>query len=500
MKPEKEEKKEEEKELKKESADPEKEKKEELKKPEATSDFDFIREQIRERPIDRKKLVGRFILTAGLAIFFGLVACLTILVLEPLLSRWLSSEEDMELKVVSLPENREEEVQYDEHVQPSEEEEPEQLVIETPLEEMSLSDADVPGAEEDSASDNDAQQTEPQPTPVPETTVVYEQVPLELEDYRQLYRKLYALSQDVTRSLVTITSVPEDVDWSFETAASDYQTVGMVVADNGYELLILADSSRLSAGKEVQVSFSNGKRGVLREKAVDENTHLAIYGIPLSELDEDTKGSATAVILGSSYTSSILGNAVMAVGRPLGSTSICYGAVTSTDRMVNMTDASYQLLSTDIYGSADASGVIVNIRGQVAGFICQSYNEAGMENMIHAYGISSIRKLIEDLSNGHERAYLGLQIGEVLPEAATALSIPRGVYVSRVEMDSPAMGAGISRGDIILQIGESATPSPTDYTKAIEAMKPEEETTVRFARYDGQAYREMEVQLSPGSR
>jgi serine protease Do len=466
------------------------------------SDYDFIREQIRERPINRKKLLRRFALTAGMALIFGLVACLSFLILEPKFSKWLSGDENMELKVVELPENTEEEEVYQPQII-QEDEDPEQLVIETPIDQMSLTDEDMVSANqaEEIVSQNEAQETsqesqrEDQPP-----QIIYEQVPLELEDYRQLYRKLYALSKEVSKSLVTVTAEPEDTEWMITPDASEYQTIGLIVGDNGYELLILADTEKLLGAEDINVRFADGSRGKLTQKAIDTDTGLGIYGIRLSALEGSTKDSITYAILGSSFTTSILGNAVMAVGNPLGVSSICYGAVTSASRLVTMRDASYQLLTTDIYGSKNASGVLVNIRGQVAGIICQRHNDAGMENMIYAYGISGIRKLIENLSNGKERAWLGLEIGEILPETALDMNIPQGVYIQQVEMDSPALAAGLAKGDIIQRIGNLQIVSVNDYMGVLQNMEPGEEVTIEYCRNNGEEYRDMKVNITLGKR
>ena len=56
---------------------------------ERASDFEFLQEKIKERPIDKKKLLQRTVITASLALLFGLVACLTFLLLEPVLNNWL---------------------------------------------------------------------------------------------------------------------------------------------------------------------------------------------------------------------------------------------------------------------------------------------------------------------------------------------------------------------------------------------------------------------------
>ena len=61
------------------------------------SDFEFLQEKIKERPIDKKKLIQRTIITASLALLFGLIACLTFLVLEPVLNNWIYPEEEPEI-------------------------------------------------------------------------------------------------------------------------------------------------------------------------------------------------------------------------------------------------------------------------------------------------------------------------------------------------------------------------------------------------------------------
>ena len=71
-----------------------------------TSDFEFLQEKIKERPINKKKLLQRTVITASLALLFGLVACLTFLLLEPVLNNWLYPEE--EPQIVTFPQEKNE--------------------------------------------------------------------------------------------------------------------------------------------------------------------------------------------------------------------------------------------------------------------------------------------------------------------------------------------------------------------------------------------------------
>ena len=69
------------------------------------SDFIMI-EKIKDRPVNKKKLLRRTIITASMAVIFGLIACVTFLILEPVISNWLYPEEEPQLVV--FPEDQEE--------------------------------------------------------------------------------------------------------------------------------------------------------------------------------------------------------------------------------------------------------------------------------------------------------------------------------------------------------------------------------------------------------
>ena len=75
-------------------------------KPETT---DFMKETIKQRPLNRKKLLRRTIITASMAVIFGLIACVTFLLLEPVISNRLYPEEEPQT-VVFVEETGEDEI------------------------------------------------------------------------------------------------------------------------------------------------------------------------------------------------------------------------------------------------------------------------------------------------------------------------------------------------------------------------------------------------------
>lgn len=469
--------------------------------PQESSDYEFIKEQIKDRPVNKKKLVRRMFFTAGMAVMFSLIACISFLLLEPVLEDIFNPEESMELNQVTLPEV------------PEEDEEPVTIgpiIVETPLEDMSLTDEDVDAlGEQDQNADHDASDTpdetssgsdaaEGQGTATESENSAPVVVPQEigLSDYQLLYRKLYALSAEVSKSIVTVTGITSDVDWMNETYLSTNQTTGLIIADNGYELLILADNKNIKDAESVRVTFIDDTSAEAFFKQTDVNTGLSVYAVNLSDIREETKETITAATLGSSYATSLLGNAVIAIGNPLGSgKSVCYGAITSMDRTVSLMDANYQLLTTDIYGSKNANGVLINIKGQVVGFITQDYNSEDMQNLIYAYGISSIRQLVQSLSNGDEKVSLGLYLSEVPQEAMEEAGLPSGVYVTDVRINMPAMNYGLAKGDVITMIGDKQITSVNLYMQAISELSPGDVVTITYARLSNGIYKSMEVDI-----
>ena len=172
---------------------------EEIRLPETASgapskDIDFIKEKVKERPVNKRKLLKRTIITASMAVIFGLIACFTFLVLEPVFSNWLYPEED------PAPVQLQEEAANEEML-------PEDMVLETESEE------------------------EKESTPV--TSTVVQKIDMSVSDYQKLYSNLYKLVQDAAKSMVTVTGVVSDVDWFNNTFENKGQTAGLIVADNG---------------------------------------------------------------------------------------------------------------------------------------------------------------------------------------------------------------------------------------------------------------------------
>ena len=185
------------------------------------------------------------------------------------------------------------------------------------------------------------------------------------------------------------------------------------------------------------------------------------------------------------------------MGSPVGvQDSISYGIVTSEKSPLNLVDSSYKLITTDIYGSSKATGVLINIYGQVIGIIDMDFNSSDMANQISAIGITELKSLIEDLSNGKERAYLGVHGATIPQDIQVAQNIPQGAYITQTEMSSPAMKAGIQSGDIITSFDNNEINSYEALVSRLAACLPDDIITITVMRQATNEYIELELEVT----
>lgn len=437
---------------------------------------DFMIEKIKQRPINRKKLIRRTVITASMAVIFGLIACFTFLVLEPVISNWLYPEEEPE--AIIFPE------------------EPEEMLPEEMLEEYlqpSPSPSPSPGPEE---------QEEPERIELDEQQIqeILDKVVLDMGDYRQLYSVLSDYVKQVSQYMVVVTGTKSDTDWFANVYESKNETSGVVIGNNGKELLILTDYNSVKRADHLTVTFSNGVQADALMMQCYQDGNLAVLCVSLNVLSQDMQTEDMYIApLGSSRQRNLVGSPVIAVGSPMGTSgSVGYGVITAAGGQVTLADMNFQLLTTDIYGSQSAGGVLFNTSGQVVGFIITGKTGSDMRNIISAYGISDLKQMISRLTKGDRIPYLGIIGADVTKEANEQFQVPYGAYVREVEMDSPAMLAGVQSGDVIVGIDQQNVTKMSDYSSYLLKINPEDVLTIRIMRQSQGEYKEMTFEVTAG--
>ncbi|MCR4744285.1 MAG: S1C family serine protease [Lachnospiraceae bacterium] len=421
------------------------------------SGFQFITEKIKERPFDKKGFLLYCIRLLGSAVIFGLVAAL---VFNAFIKKSGPGNQTIPVNITSKDENKENKEKVSDN------------------------------AVSDNTGENSVSGSEAEPTQI--INNITEMVSLTTDDYKQLYATLSDAAEEVSKSIVTVTGVASDTDW-FETTYEDKSSgAGVIVANNGRELLVLVNSETTADADRITVTFSDGTMADATVKRVDENTNFEIIAIAMEDISDETMDVISEATLGSSRGSNLTETPVMAVGRPYGSSgSVAFGLITDNSRSETMTDRNMTIISTDIYGSSEASGAIFNYEGEVLGIIAPDTGAKDIENLISGYAISDLKEVIESLSNDRSTACLGIRGNDVTEAAHEEMGLPYGAYVTKVVIDSPAMTAGIQSGDVITKVGTREISSYSDYEKAIMEAQPGDDAVITAERYAKGDYTEM---------
>ncbi|MFI3201713.1 MAG: PDZ domain-containing protein [Eubacteriales bacterium] len=430
---------------------------------EEKDEFSFIQERIKQKPYSRRKLFRRMIITVAMAIIFGLVSCFTFLILEPVFNNWIHPEEKAE--VITFPKD-ENEITLEDIVTSEYELETQIQANLNELEEM---------ADEALALLNEVNQ---------------------INNYHSLYQELYQVTQEAGRSMVTIESVTSDVDWFNNQYEQKGRISGFIVADNGQELIVIAHYNTIHNQDDIRVTFCNGIQVTATVKQIDMRLQLIALAVPLSSISKETKEEIQIATLGVSAPSRILASPVIAIGSPVGiQNSVMYGMVTSAGNGVAIADSTYQYFTTDMEGVLEASGVIIDLQGNIIGVIATNENTNGKETGIGAIGITELKTSIEKISNGHEIPYVGVHLVDVPNNVRTEQNIPYGAYVSYVEMDSPAMRQGVQSGDIIVEIDGTDIRSSSNYVTNLMRKTVGSSIQIKFMRQSSLEYKEMVVEI-----
>lgn len=333
-----------------------------------------------------------------------------------------------------------------------------------------------------------------------EETVKEEKAVPDSDDYQQVLQTLNTKATEAKKSMTSVTCL---LGGKKDTAMEKKSVAGVIIADNGKELLILAQFLEVGQTDTLQVTFSDGKTCSATEKMGDYNSGLCIYAVGRDQIDDTTWAAIRTVDIGNSNS---VGNGepVIAVGQPFGSDlAFSYGMVSADEEYAQLADGDYRLLCTNISGNTKegGSGILLNRYGQMIGLIDQSVLGEGSSGRIGGYAISDIKTIIELLSNNSPVPYTGIYGMDVTEELMQKGGMPQGVYVKEVAVDSPAMAAGIQSGDVIVSADGNDIVSLDNYHAILMQKKEGSEISLKGCRQGAKGeYVDIDFKVKVGSR
>lgn len=417
-----------------------------------TEVYSFIKETRKKKPEDGKTWIKRILAVACLAIAAGLLAglmfVLSVPVFQKLISKTVKEEEKIEMAAVAASsEEEEEEVDNTTPIVITKEEEPEDL----------------------------------------------------LKTYSKTYQEIAEVAKTAQNSMVEVIGITNQLDY-FNNDYENRQSVsGLLVAESQTSLYCLTENRNLKKAESIQVIFGNGSRANAEFKASDKETNLAILSINRADLEDNTWNSISIASFGN-YNTLRLGSPVIAVGSIAGlGDSMEYGIITSMKNTVSFWDVNYNVLTTDMIGNSLGSGCIINLQGEVLGIISQNLSTDN-QNLLTAIPVKQLNTLIETLINDKAQIRVGIKGQTVSSDISETSGIPRGVLVSAVEAESPAMYAGIKELDVITAVAGEEVENFQSYQRIVSSLSEGAEITVNAMRMGKETYEEISFQLKPETK
>lgn len=360
-----------------------------------TPEYSFLQEVIKDEVGGTGKRKKRILRKIGVGIFIGLVACFTFSVFKPWVESRISGN-------------------------------PDEVTIPRDTKQTAENEADRSG------KDGNGQKK---------------------DNYSKSVKSLSDVAKKGKKSVVSLLVLTGATVGNKEFVSESQSVSGVLIADNGQELLILGPTMEVGETQQIQATFCDGKKYRVTEKKSDANLELTIYAVKESQLEEKTAKSIRLAALGSSYEVK-KGDTTVLLGMLFGQgDAVGYGVLRSSTEKAEWADGTYHILGAELAGFTGGSGIMFNRQGEVVGIICDAAGEDAKEELMHAYAISDIKDVMQFLANGESVPYIGIHATDVSENIAEDRGIPRGIYVDKVEADSPAMRAGIQSGDVLTAIG-----------------------------------------------
>jgi putative serine protease PepD len=247
------------------------------------------------------------------------------------------------------------------------------------------------------------------------------------------------------------------------------QGSGWVYDTDGH---IVTNDHVVDGAKSISVRFWNGNTYSASVVGTDQSTDLAVIKVdaPSSVLHPLQVGDSSALQVG---------DGVVAIGSPFGlEGTVTSGIVSALHRAItapNSFTINDSIQTDAAINHGNSGGPLLNTQGQVIGVNAQIKSDSnGNEGVGFSIPSNTVRSIASQLiSSGKvEHAYLGVSID------ATAAA----ARIAEIRPSTPAAGAGLKAGDVVVEVDGKAISSGDDLTRVIDAHKPGDKISVTYKR------------------
>lgn len=267
---------------------------------------------------------------------------------------------------------------------------------------------------------------------------------------------------------------------------------GIIMSETGY---IITNCHVVEGASDLTVSLYDGRSCDAQLIGKDTTSDLAVLKISAQGLTAAEFGDSDRVQVG---------DIAVAIGDPLGIElrgTMTEGIISAINRNLTIEGRSMTLLQTTAaLNEGNSGGPLINCYGQVVGIntakIGSTYR-SGVEGLGFAIPINTAKEIVDQLiSTGFVpgRPSLGVETTVLEYQYRVFYDLPEGLYVSRVERDSPAWNTGLRKGDTILSIDGNRIRSQEDLNSILSGYKAGDTVNILIYRSRRQYQGELVLQ------
>ena len=251
---------------------------------------------------------------------------------------------------------------------------------------------------------------------------------------------------------------------------------GVVLDREGH---VITNHHVVAGAEKIIVTLADGR--VLSGSVVgsDDETDVAVAQVEGAELKPATFGDSDKLKVG---------QPVLAIGNPLGlagGPTVTSGVISSLRRSVQLGNGGLKVIQTDAaVNPGNSGGPLVDLEGRVIAINTVTIPYA--EGIGFAIPINMVLGITEQIlrHGGVQRPWLGVSGYDVTRRVADyyGLAVSKGVFLAEISPGSPAYGASLAVGDVVVSIGGSAVADVSDLVEAIRDRKIGESVEIEVVR------------------
>lgn len=252
---------------------------------------------------------------------------------------------------------------------------------------------------------------------------------------------------------------------------------GVIISADGY---IVTNNHVIKDANELEVTLNNKK--VYKAKLIGTDSKM---DIALLKIDADEKLPFTAFADSDQIK---VGEWVLAVGNPYNlNSTVTAGIVSAKARNLDNKGIQSFIQTDAAVNPGNSGGALVNTRGELIGINTMISSPTGSYTG-YSFAVPSniTRKIIEDLMEfgNVQRGILGVEVQELNGISSKELGVKQteGVYVKRIDKNSGAEKAGLSKGDVIVKLDNQSINSFSELSGFINTKRPNDKVNVTYIR------------------